>query len=98
MCDQLCKNYLGGYKCGCRAGFRLVGTATCLPLAPPGRGHHPGVGAAAWAAFAAALLTALAAGVIYKWRMRVHMDREVHSPQRWVLLCCGCCAALLLTC
>ena len=29
LCDQLCLNLEGGYRCGCREGYELVGAGRC---------------------------------------------------------------------
>jgi hypothetical protein len=78
-CDQLCRNLLGGYECGCKPGWRLAGVRTCVPARAPAPAEHHGASGviSAWAAFGAALVTALIAAAVYKWRMRMHMDREV---------------------
>jgi hypothetical protein len=78
-CDQLCRNLLGGYECGCKPGWRLAGVRTCVPAHAPAPAQHRGASGvfSAWAAFGAALVTALIAAAVYKWRMRMHMDREV---------------------
>jgi hypothetical protein len=85
-CEQRCANTLGGFQCACDPGFRLVGATACLPEQPGGGAPSPrrhgggdsgGGGASAWAAFGAAVVTAAIAAALYKWRMRVHMNREV---------------------
>ncbi|XP_063600048.1 hemicentin-1-like [Penaeus indicus] len=32
VCDQTCLNLIGGYRCDCRRGFRLVGQSRCVDI------------------------------------------------------------------
>ncbi|XP_063876640.1 hemicentin-1-like isoform X2 [Scylla paramamosain] len=32
VCDQTCLNLIGGYRCDCRRGFRLVGQSHCVDI------------------------------------------------------------------
>lgn len=30
VCDQLCLNLIGSYRCDCTAGYRLIGSSSCI--------------------------------------------------------------------
>ncbi|XP_050723288.1 hemicentin-1-like isoform X2 [Eriocheir sinensis] len=32
VCDQTCLNLIGGYRCDCRRGFRLIGQSRCVDI------------------------------------------------------------------
>lgn len=32
VCDQLCLNLIGGYRCDCTRGYRLIGKSTCIDI------------------------------------------------------------------
>ncbi|XP_042230990.1 hemicentin-1-like isoform X2 [Homarus americanus] len=41
VCDQTCLNLIGGYRCDCRRGFRLVGQSRCLDIDECFQFHPP---------------------------------------------------------
>nr|XP_053650237.1 hemicentin-1-like [Cherax quadricarinatus] len=40
-CDQTCLNLIGGFRCDCRRGFRLVGQSRCVDIDECSQFHSP---------------------------------------------------------
>ncbi|XP_069163060.1 hemicentin-1 isoform X2 [Procambarus clarkii] len=41
VCDQTCLNLIGGYRCDCRRGFRLLGQSNCVDIDECSQFHSP---------------------------------------------------------
>ena len=79
-CEQDCVNIIGGHRCGCRSGFKLVGGTSCIqdPVeASKLRSLDAG------SIFGISLLVLLGATVLgyaaYRIRIKAEIDREVRA-------------------
>ncbi|XP_071515843.1 hemicentin-1-like [Panulirus ornatus] len=41
VCDQTCLNLIGGYRCDCHRGFRLIGQSHCMDIDECSQFHSP---------------------------------------------------------
>ena len=82
-CEQTCVNEIGGYRCACRSGFKLVGGVSCLPLdafaARSRRGGGLGVGGALLVTVTVVAVASLGAVGAYRYVLKRRIDGEVRA-------------------
>jgi hypothetical protein len=83
LCEHVCVNEIGSYKCACRSGYRLVGGVSCLPDSSfLSKQNGMGPGEALFVTFTVLLAVSVGAYVGYKFVLKQRIDGEVRQIMR----------------